>query len=99
MKSNRIAVYLDRCLVTQLCNQVSNNMLRPLSVLPRKRGEQAEVGRTRVFPLALRGKADLRIPAVYFPPAEGCTKGLQYTEQYTGINNGISGYIIPDQII
>ncbi len=33
-----------------------------------KAGEQAEVGRTRLFPLALRGKGVLRIPAVYFTP-------------------------------
>lgn len=31
-------------------------------------GEQAEVGRTRLFPLALRGKGVLRIPTVYFTP-------------------------------
>ena len=72
MKSNSIAVYLDSCVAIQICKQVSNDMLRPLCVLPRKRGEQAEVGRTRLFPLALRGKADLRIPAVYFPPAMSC---------------------------
>lgn len=34
----------------------------------RKRGERAEVGRTRLFPLALRGRADSRIPPVYFTP-------------------------------
>jgi hypothetical protein len=64
MKSNRITVYLNSCVSTQLYIQI----VRQLSVLPRKRGEQAEVGRTRLFPLALRGKADSRIPAVYFPP-------------------------------
>jgi hypothetical protein len=33
-----------------------------------KRGEQAEVGRTRLFPLALRGKAVYNIPTVCFAP-------------------------------
>ncbi len=86
MKSNPIAVYLESCVATQLCKQVSNNVLRPHSVLPRKRGEQAEVGRTRLFPLALRGKADLRIPAVYFPPAVSCIDCFQYTQEYTGVS-------------
>jgi hypothetical protein len=81
MKSNRITVYLNSYISTQLYIQI----VRQLSVLPRKRGEQAEVGRTRLFPLALRGKADSRIPAVYFPPAMSCIERLQYTPEYTGI--------------
>jgi hypothetical protein len=79
MKSNRIAEYLFSCVSTQ----VNNKTAEQLRVLPRKRGEQAEVGRTRLFPLALRGKADSRIPQVYFSPAFSCIKRKQYTQEYT----------------
>lgn len=76
MKNNFIAVYLDSCVDTQLCNQVSNNKSGRLASFRESGGEQAEVGRTRLFPLALRGKADLRIPAVYFPPAISCMERI-----------------------
>jgi hypothetical protein len=82
MKSNCVAGYLNSCVSTQLYIQI----VRQLRVLPRKRGEQAEVGRTRLFPLALRGKADSRIPVVYFPPAVSCIERKQYTQEYTGVN-------------
>ena len=42
---------------------------RYINVYFLKKMERAEVGHTRLLPLALRGRADSRIPAVYFTPS------------------------------
>ena len=70
MSCIHIAKYPCSVIALHLHNTISEQLLtgQLRCVAPRKRGEQAEVGRTRLFPLALRGNADLSIPAVYFPP-------------------------------
>jgi hypothetical protein len=74
VKSKRIAVYQNSFVYTQLYKQLHNCIVRPLSVLPRKRGEQAEVGRTRLFRLLCGAKQICVYRRYTFPPLNAARK-------------------------
>jgi hypothetical protein len=83
MKSNSIAVYLDSCVDTQLCNQVSNNKSGRIESFRESGGSKRKSGAPDFFRLPCRAKQIDVYLRYTSPPAVSCMKRKSYTSQYT----------------
>jgi hypothetical protein len=85
MSSIHVAEYLCSAIAPYLNSSITKQLnYRAASLRRFAKAEGASGSRAHpTFPLALRGKADFSIPAVYFPPVVSCRIRKQYTEAYT----------------
>jgi hypothetical protein len=95
MKSNGVAVYLDSCVDTQLCNQVSNNKSGRLASFRESGGSKRKSGAPDFFRLPCGARQICVYLRYTLPSLLAALKDYSILMSIPEVGNGI-GYIIAD---